>query len=350
MITVSRKRLFYASKSVQLARNNKQYLQRWMRSELKQTILSPALLAPISSKSFSSNHGRKPSTSILGSSKSKFSLGAVSSLAFLSLTKSKSILAALKLTKMASMGSLLLSVGAYTTIYGFPYAAGMVGLILVHESGHALVMRQLKIPFSPMVFVPFLGAGVAAKKPPKNAYDDALIALGGPVLGSLGAAGLWGAGMASGSQLCLALADFGFMINLFNLIPIGMLDGGRIGNALSPYAGLAGVGLSGGMIASGMVSNPIFYLITMAGSYSTGVRLWNQYKGIPDLSHPKYYYSISSNQKMIIAGSYFGLISALFGAMAMNSQFKRTPEQIEFERRSRDASIVGDGLTNLHRN
>jgi Zn-dependent protease len=251
---------------------------------------------------------------------------------------------------MASMGSLLLSVGAYTTIYGFPYAAGMVGLILVHESGHALVMRHLKIPFSPMVFVPFLGAGVAAKKPPKNAYDDALIALGGPALGSLGAAGLWGAGMASGSQLCLALADFGFMINLFNLIPIGMLDGGRIGNALSPYAGLAGVGLSGGMIASGMVSNPIFYLITMAGSYSTGLRLWNQYKGIPDSSHPSYYFNISSNQKMIIGSSYFGLIGALFGAMAINSQFKKTPEQIEFERRSRDASIVGDGLTNLHRN
>lgn len=225
----------------------------------------------------------------------------------------------------------------------------MVGLILVHESGHALVMRHLKIPFSPMVFVPFLGAGVAAKKPPKNAYDDALIALGGPALGSLGAVGVWGAGMVSGSQLCLAVADFGFMINLFNLIPIGMLDGGRIGNALSPYAGLAGIGLSGGLIASGMVSNPIFYLITMAGTYSTGMRLWNQYKGIPDLSHPKHFYNISPKQKMIVAGSYFGLISALFGAMAINSEIKRTPEQIEFERRSRDASIVGDSLTNFHR-
>jgi hypothetical protein len=80
------------------------------------------------------------------------------------------------------------------------------------------------------------------------------------------------------------------------------------------------------------------------------VRLWNQYKGIPDLSHPKDFYNISSKQKMIVAGSYFGLISALFGAMAINSEFKRTPEQIQFERRSRDGSIVGDGLTNFHKN
>ena len=55
------------------------------------------------------------------------------------------------------------------------------------------------------------------------------------------------------------------MINLFNLIPVGMLDGGRIGNALSPYTGVAGVGLAGSMIYSGAVANPIFYLITLAG-------------------------------------------------------------------------------------
>ncbi len=91
-------------------------------------------------------------------------LGDLSSFAFLSLTKSKSILAALKLTKFASLGSMLVTVGAYTTIYGLPYATGMVGLILVHESGHALVMRKLQIPFSPMIFVPFMGAAIAVFK------------------------------------------------------------------------------------------------------------------------------------------------------------------------------------------
>lgn len=281
------------------------------------------------------------------------SLGAVSSLAFLSLTKSKSILAALKLTKFASLGSMLLTVGAYTTLYGLPYATGMVGLILVHESGHALMMRQKKIPFSPMIFVPFMGAAIAAKKHPKNAYDDALIALAGPALGSVGAGVVWGAGMMTGSQLCLALADFGFMVNLFNLIPVGMLDGGRIGNALSPYTGLVGVGVAGGMIYYGMVSNPIFYIITLAGGYQSGMRLWNHHRGIVDSSLPVGFYGISQKQKMMIGSGYFGLMGALFMAMAVNSNYKKSPERIRWEQQiSHGRTIMQengvDGLNNVH--
>ena len=66
----------------------------------------------------------------------------------------------------------------------------------------------------------------------------ALVAFGGPVLGSVGALGFAGAAHAMDSPLMFALADFGFMINLFNLIPLGMMDGGRICGAISPYAGL----------------------------------------------------------------------------------------------------------------
>jgi Zn-dependent protease len=273
-------------------------------------------------------------------------LGAVSSLAFLSLTKSKSILVALKLTKFASLGSMLVTVGAYTTIYGLPFASGMVGLILVHESGHALVMRKLKIPFSPMVFIPFMGAAIAAKKHPKNAYDDALIALGGPALGTIGAGAVWSAGMLTGSQLCFALADFGFMINLFNLIPVGMLDGGRIGNALSPYTGVAGVGLAGSMIYTGAVANPIFYLITLAGGYQSGMRLWNERKGIVNTSLPKNFYQITQRERMVIGGSYVGLISLLFSAMALNENYKKPPEQVRYdmEQRASGASIVDGAI------
>lgn len=275
-------------------------------------------------------------------------LGAISSIAVLSLTKSKSILAALKLTKFASLGSMLVTVGAYTSIYGLPYASGMVGLILVHETGHLLMMRKKGIPYSPMIFVPFMGAAIAAKKPPKNAYDDALIALAGPALGSLGAAGVFGAGILTNSQLCFALADFGFMINLFNLLPVGMLDGGRIGNALSPYVGVAGVGLAGSMIYTGMISNPIIYLITLAGGYQSGMRLWNQHKGIVDTTLPRNFYNISQAQKMKIGGSYFGLMGLLFSAMAVNNEYKRTPEQIRFQQRVNSGMLVDGSIENIH--
>jgi len=86
--------------------------------------------------------------------------------------KGKYILGALKLTKFASLGSMLVTVGAYSMFFGVPYAVGMTSLILIHESGHALVMKKLGIPFSPMVFVPFMGAAVAMRKRPKDAYEE----------------------------------------------------------------------------------------------------------------------------------------------------------------------------------
>ena len=70
--------------------------------------------------------------------------------------KTKYVLAALKLTKLASLGSMAVTVGTYSMFFGFPYAVGMVGLIAVHEAGHAIAMHQRGIPFSPMVFVPFM--------------------------------------------------------------------------------------------------------------------------------------------------------------------------------------------------
>ena len=295
------------------------------------------------------NSKSNPFKSIQSSKVSPFGAGAAALSGLTLLSKSKGIFAALKLTKFATLGSMLLTVGTYTTFYGFPYAAGMVGLILVHESGHALAMKKLKVPYSPMVFVPFMGAAVAMKESPKNVYDEALIAIAGPVMGTAGSFVVWGSAFALNSQLCFALADFGFMINLFNLIPIGMMDGGRIGKALSPYAGVAGVGIAGSMIALGQVSNPIFYLITMGGAYQTGMRFWNDYKGIVDTSLPRNYYLISNRDRMKIAGGYFGLLGFLFTTMAVNEHFKKSPERLMYERKAQSAILPGMDLSNRHR-
>ena len=78
-------------------------------------------------------------------------LGAASVL----LGKTKYVLAALQVTKLASLGSMVLSIGAYSMIFGWPYAIGVVGLIFCHECGHLAVMLNRGIPFSPMVFIPF---------------------------------------------------------------------------------------------------------------------------------------------------------------------------------------------------
>jgi Zn-dependent protease len=240
--------------------------------------------------------------------------------------KTKYIFAALKLTKFASLGSMILTVGTYSMFFGLPYAAGMVGLILVHETGHALVMLQRGIPFSPMVFVPFVGAMVSMNRRPRDSWEDALVGFGGPALGSLGAVGVAVAGHTFDSQLCYALADFGFMINLFNLLPLGSMDGGRITGALSPYAGVAGLGMGGLLAVNGSIVNPIFYLILLSGGYETFQRFYNPH------TIPPNYYKISTMQRAAITGGYFGLVVALLTAMDANHRYQKPPEVLVREK------------------
>ncbi len=239
--------------------------------------------------------------------------------------KTKYVLAALKLTKLAPLGSMILTVGTYSMFFGLPYAAGMVGLILVHEIGHAAVMHSRGVPFSPMVFVPFMGAVIATKKLPRDAWEDALIAFGGPVLGSLGAGAVGLAGHATDSQLLIALADFGLMINLFNLLPLGSMDGGRIAGALSPYMSVAGVGMGAGLAYTGAIQNPIFYLILLSGGYQTFQRFYN-----PGAMPPNYY-AITPMQRAALGLGYVGLISGLALAMDLNGRYKKSPEVLKRE-------------------
>jgi len=239
--------------------------------------------------------------------------------------KTKYVLAALKLTKLAPLGSMILTVGTYSMFFGLPYAAGMVGLILVHEIGHAAVMHAKGVPFSPMVFIPFMGAVIATKELPRDAWDDALIAFGGPVLGSLGAGMVGLAGHATDSQLLIALADFGLMINLFNLLPLGSMDGGRIAGALSPYMSIAGVGIGAGLAYTGAIQNPIFYFILLSGGYQTFQRFYN-----PG-AMPANYYTISPTQRATLGLGYVGLISGLALAMDLNARYKKSPEVLKRE-------------------
>jgi Zn-dependent protease len=119
---------------------------------------------------------------------------------------------------------MILSIGAYSIFFGPAYAVGVVGQIFLHETGHAYAMHRLGIPFSPMVFIPFMGAVIALKEHPRDAYQDALIAAAGPIAGTLAAGVISIAGHWNGqSQLLISLADFGFMVNLFNLLPIGSM-------------------------------------------------------------------------------------------------------------------------------
>ena len=165
-------------------------------------------------------------------------LGGAALLAFKFAAKLKGLLLLLpKLKILTTSGTMLVSIGAYALIWGWRFAVGFVLLLFVHEIGHVIQLRREGIPARRAMFIPFLGALVAMKELPKDAGAEARVGLAGPVLGSLAALVPLAIYALAGDELFLALAYVGFLLNLFNLLPVLPLDGGRAMAALSPWCG-----------------------------------------------------------------------------------------------------------------
>jgi Zn-dependent protease len=124
--------------------------------------------------------------------------------------------------------TLLISFGAYAIFGGPWFAAGLVLMILVHEMGHVVEIRRQGMAASAPLFIPFFGAAIFQRQHPTDALKQAQIGIAGPLAGTVGATVAFALyGYLHFWPLLLA-AYLGFFINLFNLIPVGMLDGGWI--------------------------------------------------------------------------------------------------------------------------
>src|SRR5450755_5126875 len=152
------------------------------------------------------------------------------------LTKLKAILLLLpKLKLFTAAGTMLISVAAYGAIWGWQFGAGFVALLFVHEMGHVIALRREGIKASAPMFIPFLGAVISARSLGENALAEARVGLAGPILGTIGAGVCLVISEATGSDLFRALAYIGFLLNLFNLLPVVPLDGGRAMAAMAPW-------------------------------------------------------------------------------------------------------------------
>lgn len=215
-------------------------------------------------------------------------------------------LASLKLGKvLLSVGSMLLTIWVYTTIYGLPFAAGFVGLILVHELGHYAAARQRGLDVGLPMFIPFLGAWITLKDRLVDAETEAYVAYAGPFIGTLGAFAVYFLGRAQESDLLMALAYSGFMINLFNLIPLSPLDGGRITQILSPRIWFLGVPL---LIALFFYfPSPLLILIALLAAPSL-LAAWRYDPNSPEALH---YRDVSTAVRMEYTILYLGLAAVL---------------------------------------
>jgi membrane-associated protease RseP (regulator of RpoE activity) len=121
-----------------------------------------------------------------------------------------------------------ISAAAYSFwFHSWTFGVGLALLILVHELGHVAEARRQGLHVSWPMFIPFFGAYVTVSRAGLTPLRNGLISLAGPVVGSLGAAAVWAAGSARDSTQLVVLANLGFLLNAFNLLPIGFLDGGH---------------------------------------------------------------------------------------------------------------------------
>lgn len=216
------------------------------------------------------------------------------------------LLQAGKLGKLLTTGgTMILSVFAYALIFGWWYAAGFVLLIFVHEMGHYLAAKRAGLAVGAPTFIPFVGAWIELKDQPHDARTEAYVALAGPVVGTLGALACLYAARATDSQLMLALAYAGFMINLWNLLPINPLDGGRIVGVLSPKIWLLGGPLLVGLFVFN--PSPMILLILLFAAPS----LWKVYRGTWRQSLPEGYYEQPLEVKLKYGAMYLGLAGFL---------------------------------------
>ena len=214
-----------------------------------------------------------------------------------------------KIKLFTTSATMLVSVAAYSLIWGWRFAVGFVLLLLVHEMGHVIQLRREGVKASAPMFIPFLGALIWAKSLGGNALAEARVGLAGPVLGSLGAAALLPVADATGNDLFRALAFTGFFLNLFNLLPVVPLDGGRAMAALSPVMWF--VGFAGLVALVFVFPNPIMLLILIFGAMET----WRRWRARKEPGSDEYY-KVSTRNRIIVATVYLGLIALL--AVGMN--------------------------------
>jgi len=217
-----------------------------------------------------------------------------------------------KVKLFTTSASMLVSIGAYSLIWGWRFAVGFVLLLLIHEMGHVLQLRREGIKASAPMFIPFLGALVAMKQMPKDAAAEARVGLAGPVLGAIGCLIPVALYAATGDDLFKALAFVGFFLNLFNLLPVLPLDGGRAMTALTPWMWFVGFAV---LIAITFVApNPIMLIILLFGAMET----WRRWKNRKDPAEQRYL-KVRPRDRLAVAVVYVGL--AVLLAVGMDLTF-----------------------------
>ena len=208
-----------------------------------------------------------------------------------------------KLGKVAlTGGTMLISIFVYATIWGWKYAAGFVVLLFAHELGHYYAARQRGLDVGAPTFIPFVGAWIVLKDMPHNAETEAYVGLAGPIAGTVASAIALLVARSTGEPWLLAVSYAGFFLNLFNLIPLSPLDGGRITGVISPKVWLLGVPVLAGLFL--YRPSPMLIMIAI-------LAIPHVWAALTGKALPGAYYETDGRTRLMYAAKYLSLVFVL---------------------------------------
>ncbi|HYG96300.1 MAG TPA: site-2 protease family protein [Solirubrobacterales bacterium] len=238
-------------------------------------------------------------------------LGGILALLVLIASKAKGLVLALaKIKAVTTLGTMFVSIAAYAWAFGWPFAVGFVLLLLIHEMGHVIQLRREGVEASAPIFIPFLGAVIAAKSLGKDALAEARVGLAGPILGTVGTLIPLAVWLATGSDLWRALAYVGFFLNLINLLPVLPLDGGRAMAVLGPKVWIVGILIA--VAAAVVFLGPLMLLFVLVLG---GPELYHRFKN-RNSEKSREFHSVSTGAKLAVGAVYLGLTALLVVGVA----------------------------------
>lgn len=202
--------------------------------------------------------------------------------------------------------SMLVSIICYRMLFTWVVSVGFTVSLLIHEMGHYVAAKRQKIDVTVPVFIPFLGALISFKENPYNAEQEAYIGIAGPIAGTLAAFASYGLFLLTGYEPLLMIAMLGVILNLFNLIPLSPMDGGRTVTVITPWLWLVGAAMMIG--AMFWFKSVIILLIGYFGFQQIRTVLFGSAYKTGGLSA---YYKSSVKTKILYSSVYLGLIGVL---------------------------------------
>lgn len=228
----------------------------------------------------------------------------------------------LKSVKVLKVGMAGASLAAYSWMFTPQFAVVLIAALVVHEYGHLRAMKACGIPTKGIFLIPFFGGVAVAESGFKTRRDESYTAMMGPA---------WGLGTAIAPCLLYlvyphpalaGIASFIALMNLFNMLPINPLDGGRtiksIAFSLDSHLGLAVLMLGMLAIFAGMLflNIGLFLLI----GFIAALELTSEWYSLQDSLFIKP--QMSSTQIGIHSACYLGLTVAFLAVIRLAAEIK----------------------------